>query len=129
MLSRISTTKFAIGFETRGQLPADSVPRLARARLFEDVKLLNMRVCEKEAQDTHCGAVPIGLAAGRTLSRPKVVSKGRPSGEYDGILPHSLGMPLSMQGHHALRDGVHVGKLYAQGPDHFRNPSAVLGEP
>jgi chloramphenicol O-acetyltransferase type A len=40
----------------------------------------------------------------------------------------SLKMPLAVQGHHALLDGVHVGKFYAQVEEYFRRPQLVLGE-
>lgn len=39
-----------------------------------------------------------------------------------------LKMPLSVQGHHALMDGIHVGRYYAQVQDYFDHPGAVLGE-
>jgi chloramphenicol O-acetyltransferase type A len=39
-----------------------------------------------------------------------------------------LKMPLSVQGHHALMDGVHVGKYYAELQDYFNNPDFFLGE-
>jgi chloramphenicol O-acetyltransferase type A len=57
--------------------PADSVPRFAWGKFFEDNQLLKM--------------------------------------------------PLSVQGHHALMDGVHVGKFYAQLQDYFRDPVSILG--
>jgi chloramphenicol O-acetyltransferase type A len=40
----------------------------------------------------------------------------------------TLKMPLSVQGHHALMDGVHVGKFYAQVQDYFRDPVSILGK-
>jgi len=40
----------------------------------------------------------------------------------------SLKMPLSVQGHHALMDGIHVGRYYAEVQDYFQQPGAVLGE-
>jgi chloramphenicol O-acetyltransferase type A len=40
----------------------------------------------------------------------------------------SLKMPLSVQGHHALMDGIHVGRYYAEVQDYFQQPAAVLGE-
>jgi chloramphenicol O-acetyltransferase type A len=39
----------------------------------------------------------------------------------------SLKMPLDVQGHHALMDGIHVGRFFAEVEDHFRHPDAVLG--
>ena len=39
-----------------------------------------------------------------------------------------LKMPLSVQGHHALMYGVHVGKFYAEVQDYFRDPVSILGE-
>ncbi len=38
-----------------------------------------------------------------------------------------LKMPLSVQGHHALMDGVHVGKFYAEVQDYLHQPEVVLG--
>ncbi len=58
--------------------PADSVPRLAWGKFFEDGKFLKM--------------------------------------------------PLSVQGHHALVDGIHMGKFYAQVQDYLDHPGSVLGE-
>jgi len=40
----------------------------------------------------------------------------------------SLKMPLSVQGNHALMDGIHVGRYYAEVQDYFQQPGAVLGE-
>jgi chloramphenicol O-acetyltransferase type A len=57
--------------------PADSVPRFAWGKLFED-------------------------------------------GEF-------LKMPLSVQGHHALMDGVHVGRYFAEVEDYLHRPEVVLG--
>ena len=37
-------------------------------------------------------------------------------------------MPLSVQGHHALMDGIHVGKFYAEVQSYFQQPGIVLGE-
>jgi len=37
-------------------------------------------------------------------------------------------MPLSVQGHHALMDGIHMGKFYAEVQDYFHRPHYVLGE-
>jgi chloramphenicol O-acetyltransferase type A len=38
-----------------------------------------------------------------------------------------LKMPLDVQGHHALMDGLHVGRFYAQVQDFLDHPEAVLG--
>ena len=38
-----------------------------------------------------------------------------------------LKMPLSVQGHHALMDGVHAGKFYLQAQECFDQPETVLG--
>jgi len=43
----------------------------------------------------------------------------------DGTL---LKMPLSVQAHHALMDGMHMGRFYAQVQDYLHHPCAVLGE-
>jgi chloramphenicol O-acetyltransferase type A len=40
----------------------------------------------------------------------------------------SLKMPLSVQGHHALMDGIHIGKFYAEVQDYLNRPGYVLGE-
>ncbi len=40
----------------------------------------------------------------------------------------ALKMPLSVQGHHALMDGVHVGRFYALVQEYFRDPHLILGE-
>ena len=37
-----------------------------------------------------------------------------------------LKMPLGVQGHHALMDGVHMGKFYAEVQDYLRNPVSIL---
>jgi chloramphenicol O-acetyltransferase type A len=37
-------------------------------------------------------------------------------------------MPLGVQGHHALIDGVHVGKFYAEVQDYLQQPEVMLGE-
>jgi chloramphenicol O-acetyltransferase type A len=58
--------------------PADSVPRFAWGKLFQDGDLLKM--------------------------------------------------PLAVQGHHALMDGVHVGRYYAEVQDCLHHPDLVLGE-
>jgi chloramphenicol O-acetyltransferase type A len=39
-----------------------------------------------------------------------------------------LKLPLSVQGHHALMDGVHVGKFYAKVQDYLLHADSVLGE-
>ncbi len=39
-----------------------------------------------------------------------------------------LKMPLSVQGHHALMDGIHAGRFYAKVQDYLRHPGSVLGE-
>jgi chloramphenicol O-acetyltransferase type A len=40
----------------------------------------------------------------------------------------SLKMPLDVQGHHALMDGIHVGRFFAEVQDYLGHPGAVLGE-
>ncbi len=40
----------------------------------------------------------------------------------------SLKMPLSVQAHHALLDGVHMGMFYAKVQDYLQHPDSVLGE-
>jgi len=39
-----------------------------------------------------------------------------------------LKMPLSVQGHHALMDGIHIGRFYAKVQDYLYQPEVVLGE-
>jgi chloramphenicol O-acetyltransferase type A len=39
----------------------------------------------------------------------------------------SLKMPLSVQGHHALMDGIHMGRYYEIVQRHFQKPETVLG--
>jgi chloramphenicol O-acetyltransferase type A len=39
-----------------------------------------------------------------------------------------LKMPLSVQGHHALMDGVHVGRYFAEVQDYLRHPDSILGK-
>jgi chloramphenicol O-acetyltransferase type A len=39
-----------------------------------------------------------------------------------------LKMPLSVQAHHALMDGIHMGRFYAKVQDYLRHPGFVLGE-
>jgi len=58
--------------------PADSVPRIAWGKFFED-------------------------------------------GEF-------LKMPLGVQGHHALMDGIQMGRFYAEVQDYLQQPGVVLGE-
>ncbi len=36
-------------------------------------------------------------------------------------------MPLSVQGHHGLMDGVHVGRYFAAVQDYLLGPETVLG--
>lgn len=40
----------------------------------------------------------------------------------------SLKMPLSVQGHHALMDGLHMGRYYEIVQEYFHQPEAVLGD-
>lgn len=40
----------------------------------------------------------------------------------------SLKIPLSVQAHHALMDGIHLGKFYAEVQDYLQQPGVVLGE-
>ena len=37
-------------------------------------------------------------------------------------------MPLGVQGHHAMIDGVHVGKFYEVVEDYLQNPETLLGQ-
>jgi len=39
----------------------------------------------------------------------------------------SLKMPLSVQGHHAVMDGVHMGRYYEMVQDFLHHPQSVLG--
>ncbi len=39
-----------------------------------------------------------------------------------------LRMPLSVQGHHALMDGLHVARYYEKVQDYFDHPGRTLGE-
>jgi chloramphenicol O-acetyltransferase type A len=39
-----------------------------------------------------------------------------------------LKMPLSVQGHHALMDGLHMGRFYAEVQGYLRHPDSVLGK-
>ena len=38
-----------------------------------------------------------------------------------------LKMPLSVQGHHALMDGIHMGRWYAKIEEYLNQPDAILG--
>lgn len=40
----------------------------------------------------------------------------------------TLKMPLSVQGHHALMDGLHVGRYYEIVQEYFQQPDVVLSE-
>ena len=60
------------------QHPADSVPRFAWGKFFEENKLLKM--------------------------------------------------PLGVQGHHAVMDGIHMGRYYTEVQDYFHQPEVVLGK-
>ena len=39
-----------------------------------------------------------------------------------------LKMPLAVQGHHALMDGIHIGRFYYKVQDYLDHPDSVLGE-
>jgi chloramphenicol O-acetyltransferase type A len=39
----------------------------------------------------------------------------------------TLKMPLSVQGHHAIMDGIHVGRFYEELQDYLNQPEVVLG--
>jgi len=39
-----------------------------------------------------------------------------------------LKMPLGVQGHHALIDGLHVGKFYAEVQNYLQQPDIILGQ-
>ena len=39
-----------------------------------------------------------------------------------------LKMPLGVQGHHALIDGIHIGRFYAEVQEYLQQPGVVLGE-
>jgi chloramphenicol O-acetyltransferase type A len=39
----------------------------------------------------------------------------------------TLKMPLSVQGHHAVMDGLHMGRFYETVQDYLHHPEAVLG--
>jgi len=38
-----------------------------------------------------------------------------------------LKMPLSVQGHHAIMDGIHMGRYYETLQDYLYHPEVVLG--
>ena len=38
-----------------------------------------------------------------------------------------LKMPLAVQGHHALMDGIHIGKFYEQIQEYLSSPESILG--
>ena len=40
----------------------------------------------------------------------------------------TLKMPLGVQGHHALMDGIHMGRYYAKIQDHLYQPELILGD-
>jgi len=40
----------------------------------------------------------------------------------------ALKMPLNVQGHHAVMDGIHMGKFYETVQDYLDHPEVVLGE-
>lgn len=40
----------------------------------------------------------------------------------------SLKMPLSVQGHHAVMDGLHMGRYYETIQEYLHNPEVVLGD-
>ena len=40
----------------------------------------------------------------------------------------ALKMPLSVQGHHAVMDGIHMGRYYETVQDYLHHPEVVLGE-
>ena len=40
----------------------------------------------------------------------------------------TLKMPLSVQGHHAVMDGIHMGRYYETVQDYLHHPEVVLGE-
>jgi chloramphenicol O-acetyltransferase type A len=39
----------------------------------------------------------------------------------------TLKMPLSVQGHHAIMDGIHMGRFYEKLQDYLHHPEVVLG--
>ena len=40
----------------------------------------------------------------------------------------TLKMPLSVQGHHAVMDGIHMGRFYEKVQDYLHHPEVILGE-
>ena len=40
----------------------------------------------------------------------------------------TLKMPLSVQGHHAVMDGIHMGRFYETVQDYLHHPEVVLGD-
>ena len=40
-----------------------------------------------------------------------------------------LKMPLGVQAHHGVMDGIHMGRYYAKVQDYLHHPDSVLGEP
>jgi chloramphenicol O-acetyltransferase type A len=40
---------------------------------------------------------------------------------------HTLSMPLSVQAHHAVMDGLHVGRFYTEVQHYFHHPDVILG--
>jgi len=41
---------------------------------------------------------------------------------------NTLKMPLNVQGHHAVMDGIHMGRFYEKVQDYLHHPEVVLGE-
>jgi chloramphenicol O-acetyltransferase type A len=39
-----------------------------------------------------------------------------------------LKMPVGLQAHHALMDGIHVGRFYEKVQDYFHRPDSIIGE-
>jgi chloramphenicol O-acetyltransferase type A len=37
-------------------------------------------------------------------------------------------MPLDVQAHHALMDGLHMGRFFEKAQDYLHNPESVLGD-
>jgi chloramphenicol O-acetyltransferase type A len=63
---------------------------------------------------------PMNLQAGDSVPR-FAWGKIFPEGEF-------LKMPLDVQGHHALMDGAHLGKFYAELQDLLDQPEIMLGK-
>jgi chloramphenicol O-acetyltransferase type A len=40
----------------------------------------------------------------------------------------TLKMPLSVQGHHAVMDGIHMGRYYEKVQDYLHHPEVILGD-